>query len=212
MARRALICLAAAAAVTTAAPHIVHADREAIVVLGAAVGKDGQPGPRLTARLDSTLKLARQKPNALIVVSGGTVTSKFAEGPVMARWLRERGISAKRIRIESKAKHTGDNADLVMPILRKEGIRTATVVTDRFHVPRARFHFRSAGREQGYRVKLRSFAVPDGLSGRDRMLRAMSERKKIHRDSKWRAQKSGKTRGAYLKKRLKGARVKGRGR
>src|SRR5690606_28129460 len=153
------IAAAAALALVAATPQPASADREAIVVLGAGVRADGQFGPRGTARLEATLDLARRRPDALIVVTGGAVTSRHPEGPLMADWLVARGVPRSRIRVEPRALHTGQNADYVVPILRRERIERATIVTDRNHVPRARFHFRAALREQGTRVKLRTHAV-----------------------------------------------------
>ena len=215
MARAAPILAVVAVALVCAAP-VAQAERhsgEAIVVLGAGVTAEGKPGKRLTARLESSLQLARQKPGALIVVSGGSVTSSHPEGPLMARWLVERGVSRNRIRIESSARHTGENADLVMPTLRKEGIKRAIVVTDRNHVPRARFHFQAARKEQGVRVKLKTFAVPDGLRGKARLHKAWSERGKIRRDRRSRAESRKArppARGAKTTRALVRGKVRGR--
>jgi uncharacterized SAM-binding protein YcdF (DUF218 family) len=155
---------------------------EAIVVLGAGVRPDGTLGVRTTARLEAALELSRRLPGAAIVVSGGAVTSTRPEGPAMADWLAARGVARARIAVEERARHTGENADLVVPILRRLGVDRAVLVTDRHHLARARYHMRAALREQGVALDVRGLAVPDGLHGRRRVARGLLERGKILRD------------------------------
>jgi uncharacterized SAM-binding protein YcdF (DUF218 family) len=159
---------------------------EAIVVLGTKVEADGRPGPALEKRLEVARELAAKRPGALVIVTGGAVANGVAEAPAMAKWLRQRGVAGSRLKVESKARHTGENADFVVPMLAKHGVDRITVVTSKFHVPRSLFHFRSALAEQGMKgkVKVAASAAPDGLRGIDRLNKSVSERKAIVRDAR----------------------------
>ena len=161
-----------------------RAAEHAIVVFGAPPRADGSLTPLLERRLEAALDQARRDPAALVVVTGGTVRGALKEGEVMARWLRERGVARGRLRIESRARHTGENADMVMPILRREGIQRVTVVTDKLHLRRAMFHMRSAVKEAGLRphIALRGVGAPNRLTGEEHRLRADRERQALSRD------------------------------
>ena len=176
--------VAFAAALAQAAP--AAASDDAIVVLGAGVRPDGTLGVRTTARLEAALALSRRMPDATIVVTGGAVTSQLPEGPAMADWLAERGVARERVTVERRARHTGENADFVVPILRRLGVRRAVLVTDRNHLARARYHLGAALREQGVELEIHGAPVPDGLRGVRRIRRAIGERGKLLRDRLWR--------------------------
>lgn len=165
--------------------------REALVVFGAATRPDGTPSLPLLRRLEQAARLAKARPKALVVVSGGGVKGP-AEGPIMARWLRERGISARRIVVEPEARHTGENADFSARLLQGRGVDRVTLVTDRFHLRRARFHLRWALRALGGalgRAPLRGAPSDDGLRGWSRLRSWLRETRKIVRDlpSRWRS-------------------------
>lgn len=121
----------------------------AVVVFGAAVGLDGEPRALLRERLRTARALAVADPAAAIVVTGGSVRGRVAEGPVMARWLRAHGIPAARILVEPAARTTIENAERVIPLLRALAVRRATVVTQPFHAPRARSNLEAALRAAG---------------------------------------------------------------
>lgn len=193
-----MIAATAAALVGPAAPAVASGD--AIVVLGAGVRPDGTLGVRTTARLEAAVELSHRMPDAAIVVTGGAVTSKLPEGPTMAEWLVARGVARGRISIERRARHTGENADFVVPILRRLAVNRVLLVTDRHHLARASFHLRAALREQEVGVELHGVAVPDGLHGRRRVMRAIGERGKILRDRLLRL--SGRRRTGAARRRL----------
>lgn len=113
----------------------------AIVVLGSGF-KNGQPTPTLALRLDRAAQLANQAPNALIVLTGGTGTSKTqSEAEVMANYLHARyDIAARRMALETKSTSTALNIANSLPILRAHGIAPTdpvVVVTSDFHTLRA---------------------------------------------------------------------------
>jgi uncharacterized SAM-binding protein YcdF (DUF218 family) len=170
------------AALLTAAP--ARAADHAIVVFGAPPQADGTPTRVLESRLQAALDQARRDPAALVVVTGGTVRGSHPEGQVMASWLRKRGVASSRIRIEDRARHTGENADLVLPILERAGVQRVTVVTDRLHLPRAKFHMRAAlsAAGLGTKISIRGVGSATTLTGKARQLRANHERNALARD------------------------------
>lgn len=155
----------------------------AIVVFGSAVRPDGTPSPSLLRRLDTALSLARRDRHVPIVVTGGSVAGPRAEGPFMARWLRNRGVKPGRILVESRARHTGENASLSVPLLRRAGVNAVTLITERHHMRRARFHMRAALCDGGMGcVKITPHAAPDGRRGLTRVSGWFKESAKITRD------------------------------
>jgi uncharacterized SAM-binding protein YcdF (DUF218 family) len=159
----------------------------AIVVLGAHLESNGTPSVALDARLKRALLLAKADPASKVLVSGGSGGAWGKEAPVMARWLEARGVSRKRILVEDHSRHTGENADLSVPLLRDAGIDEVTVVTSRYHLPRARFHVRWALRAAGLgHVRVDGEGAEDDLHGLRRFVTAVRERLKIARDLRWR--------------------------
>jgi uncharacterized SAM-binding protein YcdF (DUF218 family) len=164
-------------------PLAARAER-ALVVFGSGVTPEGAPSRPTLRRLETALELARQDPRAPIVVTGGAVVNGTSEGPAMARWLVRRGVSPGRILVESRARHTGENADFAVPLLRRAGASAVTVVTERYHARRARFHMRAALREAGMgKLPVTAHPAPDNLRGLARVGAWMRESAKIVRDS-----------------------------
>lgn len=59
----------------------------AIVTLGYALNPDGTMNDVLIQRLEKTLEIAQQLPDALIIVTGGVPQNNQTEGKLMADWL-----------------------------------------------------------------------------------------------------------------------------
>lgn len=185
---RSLLALLVLAGVAHAAPDgAKQGGGRAILVLGSRVQKNGAPSPSLARRLQTARDLARRDPKAMIVVSGGTRGGAWpAEGPAMARWLERHGVAKGRIRVEAEALNTAENANFALPILEKNGATHVTVVTERFHMPRALFHVEAAAKERGDRLVIDGAPAPDGLSDAERVKIDAEERGKIVRDKAFR--------------------------
>lgn len=154
----------------------------AVVVFGSAVKPDGTASARLLRRLETALDVARARTASKVVVSGGKSAGQ-AEGPFMATWLRRRGVAPGRLLVDAHARHTGENAQLVVPLLKRARVSSVTLVTERFHMRRARMHLRSELRTAGMGdVKVECHAAPDGLKGLARIGAWCRESAKIVRD------------------------------
>jgi uncharacterized SAM-binding protein YcdF (DUF218 family) len=170
-----------------ALPMVAHAaptgGRRALVVLGTAARSDGSPSPGLSHRLDAALHEAARDPKALVVVTGGAVANRVAEGPAMRDWLVAHGVDRSRIAVEGRARFTRDNARLTVPLLRRASATHVTVVTERYHVRRGVLEMKAALRAAGMRrVGVDAIAAPDGLRGGDQRRVHDIERQKWSRD------------------------------
>ena len=133
-----------------------------LIVLGAQVkvvsqdetvsgsGGRGTVGPStvLLFRLQTAADYLKKNPDTVCVVSGGkSPYEPEAEGDVMARWLKEHGISEGRILIENRSASTVENIRYSLVLIENaerqsgraggSGI-TLGIVTNNFHVFRGR--------------------------------------------------------------------------
>lgn len=79
----------------------------------------------------------------------------------MARWLVERGVLPQRIVVEDRSQNTRENARFTIPVLADLDVRAVTLVTEAFHMRRARMLFSMVMRQQGLGdVRLTAVAAP----------------------------------------------------
>ena len=121
-----------------------------ICCLGLALNPDGSPPDELVERCSQTADLAKQNPEALILLSGGDWKNLgVTEAEVMAQILSNQGINFDRIILEEKSANTIENAYYLMRLVAELGVnenQTAPskvfLVTSRYHIPRAAWLFR----------------------------------------------------------------------
>ena len=110
--------------------------RETVIVLGASVHSDGKLSPILKDRVDTAIKLYRSNKVKNFHVTGDHRTEDYNEIAAMVSYLRERGIPQNRITSD----HAGlDTYDSMYRAGKLFNIENATVVTQKFHLPRALF-------------------------------------------------------------------------
>jgi len=158
---------------------VAPSNEHAIVVLGAAVDQQGRPCPPLARRLRRALADAAADPRAVVIVSGGGVRGRPAEAPAMRDWLVARGLDAARIVIEAEARSTYENVLHCADLIAGQGFRRVTLVTERYHMLRARLLFARAFAARGLRIELRTSAAPDQLGAFERVIRCLREFTKI---------------------------------
>ncbi len=124
------------------------AGAQAIILLGAEVvhQADGHTAPGLLSleRERTAARLARQTGLPLLVSGGVTRPGAAPVGAAMAESLREDFATPARW-VEDRSADTFENAGNAARILLPEGIKTVLVVTDQWHMRRARLAFRIAG-------------------------------------------------------------------
>lgn len=115
------------------------------VVLGNRVGPDGRPSPRLRARLDRAIELHRQGRVRAVIASGGTGREGYDEAVAMRNYLVQHGVPASAVIVDSAGVDTRATAVNAPAIMQSRGWRSATVVTQYFHVPRSKLALRQQG-------------------------------------------------------------------
>ena len=116
---------------------------EAAIIFGTTVHENGQLSARLQARLNRGLKLYNDGLVAHIIVSGGLGKEGHLEGSKMAEYLQQQGIPKTNITIDNEGNTTRLTADTVVRLHPK--LSSVTVVTQYFHVSRARLAMQQAG-------------------------------------------------------------------
>ena len=127
---------------------------QAIVVLGGGIYPQApeygtaQPGPSTAARLRYGIWLSRQT-GLPVAFSGGSgwvagTTAKSTEAEVAARVAQEDyGFTLRWL--ENQSRDTAENAQMIAPLLRRDGIARIALVTDALHMPRAMVEFERTG-------------------------------------------------------------------
>lgn len=111
---------------------------DAIIVLGAAQ-YDGRPSPQLEARLEHALSLWRRDPGALLVVTGGKQEGdRFTEAESSRRYFLDNGVRSDAIVVEPRGRSTVESLESVAHDLTQRDATTVVVVSDPYHVLRAR--------------------------------------------------------------------------
>lgn len=138
----ALAALTGWAAVLTAIMLFARLDEArpagAIVVLGAAQ-YDGKPSPVLRARLDHAVELYRRGIAGTLIMTGGTGPGDtVSEAVVGKRYAVRQGVPASAVITEERGMTSLQSMRAVAGIMRREGIDSAVLVSDPFHMLRLR--------------------------------------------------------------------------
>jgi uncharacterized SAM-binding protein YcdF (DUF218 family) len=113
-------------------------EAEVIVVLGAAE-YNGRPSPVLRARLDHAFDLHRRGLAPRILTTGGAGGDPvFTEGEVGRDYLVLKGIPAEDIIVEGEGDSTVNTLLAVVEIMRRMGLESAILVSDGYHIFRAK--------------------------------------------------------------------------
>lgn len=127
---------------------------DAIIILGAVIGRDGHPGRVARFRLEHALPLVIETyPDSLVVISGGwrpgypvseaRAMGEWALGQARERWGEAAGQDLqRRLLPEEQSRNTADSARNTARLLVAQGLKKAGVVTDTLHMPRVEYLFR----------------------------------------------------------------------
>lgn len=137
--------LAGALALTTVAVAIYHDARtdertpsDGILVLGAAQ-INGRPTRAFRARLDHAFELYQQGYAPAVVLVGGTASPlEPTEAEVGAAYLAERGIPRSSLIVVPEGRDTWHSLEAARPAMEQAGLRQLLVVSDGFHLFRAK--------------------------------------------------------------------------
>lgn len=121
-------------------------DADVIIVLGAALKSDGRPNKALSRRSRHAAALWKAGHAASIICTGGVgpgLTRSEADG--CREVATGAGVPAGAILLEEASHSTEENASNARSIMDAHGWQTAIVVSDSYHVARARRVFARVG-------------------------------------------------------------------
>jgi len=120
---------------------------DVVVVLGARVLPGGQPSPALRARIEKAVELYHQGLAPRLLFSGGVGVNPPSEARVMRDLAVRLGVPAEACLLEEQSHSTEQNARFSADVLRSLGAKRVVVVSDPYHLLRARQYFRLQGFE-----------------------------------------------------------------
>nr|AYM53963.1 hypothetical protein [Pyxidicoccus sp.] len=122
---------------------------DAVVVLGARVLPGGVPSGALRARTEKAVELYQRGLARRLVFSGGVGVNPPSEARVMLALATRLGVPAEACVLEEESHSTEENARFAAKLLREAGARRVVVVSDPYHLLRARQYFRLNGLDVG---------------------------------------------------------------
>lgn len=134
------------------------------IVPGNTVTANGNPSPWLQARLDRALSLYKQSKAANIIVSGAPHDHGHDEAEVMRSYLVCHGVPADRVIADSAGFHTMETARNAAAIMKARGWKSATVVSQYYHITRARMALQAFGVSPVYSAHAYWFEIGDAIA------------------------------------------------
>jgi len=110
---------------------------DAIIVLGSPADADGNPTPAMLARVTEAVHEYQRGIAPRLILSGAAAHNQFVEARVMARAAHAQGIPESAISVEPEAMDTIHNACYSARIMKAHGWRSAEVISEALHLPRA---------------------------------------------------------------------------
>jgi len=118
---------------------------DAIVVLGAAQ-YNGRPSPIFAARLEHAKELYDEGvADRIITLGGGQVGDATTEAEAGASWLVDEGVPQRAVSALGEGADTLGSVQSFAAAARKQGIKSAVIVSDPWHSLRARTMVRDLG-------------------------------------------------------------------
>ena len=140
-----LLWLLSVALVIVAGEWPVLRRADAIIVLGAAQ-YNGRPSPVLQARLDHALDLYDRGLAPRMIFTGGIGTGDtLSEAEVSRRYAVRHGVPESAIMVERHGSTSAQSVGAAAALMRAEGLTTALVVSDSYHMLRLELLVRRAG-------------------------------------------------------------------
>lgn len=134
------------------------------VVLGNKVEANGEPSNRLKKRLDKAIELYRKGFFKSLIVSGGIGKEGFAEAGIMRDYLIRNQVPLKAICVDNKGKNTYCTAFNSKKIMEDQGLKSALIITQYYHITRTRLAFSQVGIKKIYSAHAEIFELRDFYS------------------------------------------------
>lgn len=111
---------------------------DAAIVLGAAAYHNGAWNPCLVARVQRGVALLKAGTVKTLILSGGLdIEDGASEAAVMREIALQAGADAGALRLEAKATSTLENLEFSRDLMQRERLKSAVIVSDPYHLPRA---------------------------------------------------------------------------
>lgn len=120
---------------------------DAIIVLGSQVRADGSPSNSLRSRTMRAIELYKEGYAPTLFLTGGVGRFPPAEAQVMRRLVLQAGIPETALILDEAATSTQESIHNASRVARERGWGAVLVVSDPFHIYRARQMARDAGLE-----------------------------------------------------------------
>jgi uncharacterized SAM-binding protein YcdF (DUF218 family) len=135
-----LVCLAYVVWQAWDINHVGYSDdgsaADCAIVLGAAAYHK-KPSPVFKARIDHAIKLYREGRVGRILLTGGYgKNAEFAESEVAYAYCVAEGVPEEDILLEKKSQTTEQNLIEAKPLMEAQGMKTALLVSDPWHLKR----------------------------------------------------------------------------
>lgn len=132
-----------------------------IIVFGNKVESSGNPSKRLASRLNTAKDLYNQQVAPKILVSGGFGKEGFDESEVMKKFLIENGIPQQDIYTDPNGTNTLNSITHLVETMDSQQFKSATLVSNYYHLPRAKMLAHKAGIQQVFSVHAPFFELRD---------------------------------------------------
>ena len=111
---------------------------DAAIVLGAAAYHNGAWNPCLVARVQRGVALLQAGTVRRLILSGGVdIEDGVSEAAVMRQIALRSGADAAALLLETRATSTVENLEFSRDLMQREGLKSAVIVSDPYHLPRA---------------------------------------------------------------------------
>lgn len=125
---------------------------DVIILLGGGIYEgvadltgSGAPGENMLGRLVTAVRLQRQLGVPVIVSGGSGYGGRSPEAPVIGRFLRDLGVEAEQVLLETRSRDTEENARYSREIMIARGYRHPLLVTSAYHMRRSVQMFQRVG-------------------------------------------------------------------
>jgi uncharacterized SAM-binding protein YcdF (DUF218 family) len=119
---------------------------DVIIVLGAGLRRDNQPGPALLRRSERAAALYRDGYASVVICTGGQTSGRTrSEADACRQVLEANGVPASAILLEERSRSTEENALYARELMQAQGWQDAVLVSDGYHLLRAQWIFTDAG-------------------------------------------------------------------
>lgn len=144
--------------------HDQLAVADVAIVLGNKVEPDGRPSVWLQARLDKAVELYKKGMFQKVIVSGAVGKEGFDEAAVMKGYLISQGIPEDHIMADNQGNNTFLTAKNASRIMKAQKMQSALVISQHYHISRARFALKRFGISPVYSAHADYFEFEDVFS------------------------------------------------